>query len=1392
MEPNTLVDDIFNSHYQFYASLHSETIKQQAGQMCQVEADYQGRVLYELIQNAIDRAEYRIKVVLEEKRLLVGNDGQRFTFRHNYDYQGGTVPRGDFQALCSISTSAKEMKNSIGNKGVGFKSTFSVSATGYVNVHTSGQIIGHDIPVPISFRLYNLFDNKEEVSRLPLADDIKEFIARNIDISQKENSLWGVPGYYFPVQIPLAKEDKISDWFAEGFVTVIEIPVEDSSKIANLIKEIKKSHFRFIATKYKDKHFDISFEQPGELPEKMSSESGCRLFTAQVLPEVMDKAKAAGIKLSTSAVSVYFRSHEEITLSPGRLYNYLATNLPSPFEGVDFNADFYTTVDRKSINMDGPVGDYNRELLKACYQLYFSLLVPDISFTNPCIDMPESRGFLAGSEEFQWEWLRYNNENDNQSLKILRDILHVTYDDNSYTVEVMCKIAAMYFSVRHGDEKGARMFFEVVIRIAWSVIHYYNCSKDSSFNFLKEVGRWLKANSVQVLPDADIKSEILYRRKDEKGDITLPDVLGVNITSFEVGDDSINKGLGISKFNEYSEVYKYFKQCSNDGQVRSEQISESVQLDLFSALCALIRNSKERERCSTDRMRHFYTSQCRENYRVVNQAAFALSTLFYKTVDGKYKPGQLLRYKDIDAEFLGRISGSEEEKETLLKMTGVSFQENFFYADRRIFDSLDEGLDYLPALIDVKSDTDKLQGKDILANITVFRYKNGQWIDLHPSLINPRYDFLKKVPEESKLTKELDRLLVRQYVDFPDEYVNVLVKYMSACLVDYASEIIQFYQRYAPVLFIGRKHYLIMKDRRLSWTDRMDFFVVESKSMFELWTRSIPGKAVLCYTAADGTIPQAIHPRLIKPRVSDCSFKVQGPDNEELKELLYQKIIYLIYLVSNHAQSEINYLDDNCKLKELRDKLQSLCVKTGSGLSRKVIFDETELDNPVEYAINDSYLYLEAGCDKDVQAKAVSRYLFNNTSVADSLELVLFHKTEEELRRSIGSPNLKMLHKLWQEDYEAKWRAFENELGRRFSCLDLENDSKWFCFNAQHPSPVLIKVDENGMLEALQEAVRVLVTTEPYEDYFPEFHLEIDYRYVQSEADKLLQVVSQHYPDQERELVNSLRVRKGRLSNPEFVAGEIERLKKQYSDFEEKYQGTNKPDKNYEKEGRIEAIYRKYTGLPPIDCVSVELPVDGILEEKQPEHSGNIFQGGKIGKDKGEQCLVTGVQGEELVLVECIRRFIKECPGKEEQERAIRCIEAFIREETNTPIQSEIVDQCYKAAGTSDITRALIPLCYYAMYNEYAPFDLVCFVDGMPKVIEVKSTSGHSRQFSISQREVAFACKLESSYELARVVDGKILFMGNPFPQLADKLVEIGSEKFNIRAKGYLFELKNK
>lgn len=120
---------------------------------------------------------------------------------------------------------------------------------------------------------------------------------------------------------------------------------------------------------------------------------------------------------------------------------------------------------------------------------------------------------------------------------------------------------------------------------------------------------------------------------------------------------------------------------------------------------------------------------------------------------------------------------------------------------------------------------------------------------------------------------------------------------------------------------------------------------------------------------------------------------------------------------------------------------------------------------------------------------------------------------------------MKMLHKLWQEDYGAKWEAFENELFLLFPYLRLKTDSQWYCFNERH----LSKADENGVLESFKETVRTLVTAKPYEEFFPEFHLEIDYRYIQSEADKLMQVLLQHYQEQEGELIKKPKRAKGQI-----------------------------------------------------------------------------------------------------------------------------------------------------------------------------------------------------------------------------------------------------------------------
>src|SRR4051794_12760996 len=101
---------IFDKHYAYYRTIGIETIKQQSGQVEQVSADYQGRVIFELLQNAFDKAERNILVKVANGNLYVANDGNKFSFQSNFDYTDGASKRGDFQSLCSISTSTKRVE----------------------------------------------------------------------------------------------------------------------------------------------------------------------------------------------------------------------------------------------------------------------------------------------------------------------------------------------------------------------------------------------------------------------------------------------------------------------------------------------------------------------------------------------------------------------------------------------------------------------------------------------------------------------------------------------------------------------------------------------------------------------------------------------------------------------------------------------------------------------------------------------------------------------------------------------------------------------------------------------------------------------------------------------------------------------------------------------------------------------------------------------------------------------------------------------------------------------------------------------------------------------------------------------------------------------------------
>lgn len=82
--------------------------------------DYSGRVVFELLQNALDRAEEEVEVRWDpDARMLeVANDGRAVTVVP--DNRG----RSDLMSLLTLHTSSKTAAESVGNKGVGFRSVF--------------------------------------------------------------------------------------------------------------------------------------------------------------------------------------------------------------------------------------------------------------------------------------------------------------------------------------------------------------------------------------------------------------------------------------------------------------------------------------------------------------------------------------------------------------------------------------------------------------------------------------------------------------------------------------------------------------------------------------------------------------------------------------------------------------------------------------------------------------------------------------------------------------------------------------------------------------------------------------------------------------------------------------------------------------------------------------------------------------------------------------------------------------------------------------------------------------------------------------------------------------------------------------------------------------------
>ena len=1379
MNNHTISHQIFQNHYDYYKNVGVETIKQQAGQVEQVGADYQGRVIFELLQNAFDKAEKNILVKVHGNTLYVANDGVEFSYVKNFDYEKGSSERGDFQSLCSISTSTKSMATSIGNKGVGFKSAFSIAANDYVNVFTKAEILDNSkrLNEQIAFRIYDSFKKADDIDT-DLEKEVRESLKQKIEQLQFERKERGVPGYYFPIQIPIT-DVIINEFFNNGYVTVIEIPFGTTNEVTvkTLFKEIEKVHFQFVRLKY-DKDFEIKFDYNGHVVEKKVEKNCNQFFSIKVKnEEIVKLAKKANIAIEEPVVA--FRINHNAN---GGFFNFLPTKVSSPFKNIDFHADFQTKVDRTSINFDdnSTVGHYNRALLHACIELFLQTVNCYLD-ENKRVELNLKwidKGSLKPSA-IDFDWNLFQLKEPDRCFQEVKNILRIWDWEYNTAANLITRLTTQYFKQVRSKEQHTAFFdnvSEFIENFSSSTTHYYIWVD----RFKDVLARKVLEESCMIIPNVAVsRSNEVFYKKNSDSNFNLPHFIGVNITDFEIKDKALRKKLGIKEFEDYNEILRYFKQVTFAGDYERERLSDDEQIKLLKSLAEIISSKKEDFLVFSHRYSRTFTSDERRNSSSINQAYFNISTIFLKTITKNYKPAQLCRKNELDLDFLAALNLGDK-LDVFLKSLGVSLDQQFIIADKRIYDRLNSGLEYIPALIKRDEGVDKLFASILLESISLIDVQGNV---VHPALINDNtYNFLVNISGRN-IKAELENLLVKSYERFPVEYLDILFERLE----HFPAGIERLYlSLFHP--FHQMNKYLISTNGNYEWKSNNDvFFIAQNRFDYDVLRRhDIP---LLCFFNGND-VPNELASRKISLKESEIVTEEFPEASEYYLNLLKNMMPYLLAAISNTTLSELNFKDSSNRIKEIQELLTGCQIYQCEKLFRKIICEEAKLEfesvSEATFEKDTKRIYFQKNCSKRTLSQLFARYLFNNSSITSEVELVLFFKKIPDLELDYPKEDINLFKRLWLKDYEQKFKEFEVEVLSEFVDEPNRINSLWYIYNKSHKSETLLHVYQKGKLNDLEK--RIEICKGKYDGLFDDFHLNIDYSINDTLISNMILSLQQKNIQEDMYLIKELKNLSRSIGKEERLK-EIEQLLKDKNYFgssgfiiEDK--DLAKPQLEFER--KVNNIFEKLPAVKKLTTLQLQAEGNPELINLKVNSKKVIFQG--VDSEKtGIFLEQTGANGEELVLGFYIQEFL--FLPTEQRRDAIQQIYQVIEKKLGNNSHIQFKDNCLEVIDNNEeLSKALIPFFYITMHHKYSYFDLVAYKDNKPIVVEVKSTNSYNNDgFYISIAEVNEA-RNEDNYEIVRVTPTEIIFMGNPIKVMGDKISSIDGDNYKMIPRNFKFE----